>query len=1807
MKKSMKQPPAGDPRAPKTIARRLMAAATAVITAGLGAVIAAPAFADTAPPAGLPATVSSDPLPTAQINGIVWTQAVAKGTVYAGGEFTQARPPGAAPGTNESPRSNLVAYDLNTGALKGWSPSVNGRVLASAVSPDGSRLYIGGGFTTVNGENRYRLAAFDTATGDLISSWTPGTNTVVEAIAATNSTVYIVGQFSNVNGVPRTRAAALSASTGAVLGFDPLLEGGWGARAIVVSPDGSKVVVAGSFTSTNGSTNPGRGMAALNATTGASLPWAVNSVIRNAGNNAAIYDLASDGDSVYGSGYDFGGSKVEDDFEGTFRASWEDGSLVWMEDCHGDSYSVHPFAGAVYKASHVHYCGNIGEFPQLNPWHLNHSIAFDKEPSDRKLTPDIWGYRSFTGQTAGRLLHWYPVWGTGNASGIGQAGWDITSSGKYLLYGGEFTSINGVRQQGLVRFATPDVAPNKQGPHVQGGAYQIGTTSFRPGQARVSWAANYDSDNAELTYQVFRRGRAEPVFETTTNSTFWVRPRMTFTDTGLTPGAAYDYRVRVADPNGNFTTSDWTPVTVASTGTTNPYMDEVLDSAPLHYWPLNETSGRTAADWAEGNDLTLTANATRGELGQVQGAESRSTRFTGSNSFGATASPQSGMDSFTVEAWFQTTSTSGGKIVGFGSSSTGTSQSYDRHIYINGSGRVSFGVYPGSTRTLSSGNGYNDGAWHHVVGTLGPDGMELFVDGVRQGNRTDTTSAEGYNGYWRVGGDSVSSWPNAGANYLAGRIADVAVYDRVLTRSEVDNHWVASGRTSPAPNAPADPYGASVYGLDPVLYWRLGETTGSTAADSGRDQAHGTYVASGSSGIARGEPGALAGVNNPAVRFTSSKSFLGSWNNRQIVVSSRQYSGPSTYAIEGWFKTTSTGGGKIIGFGNSNSNAANASSSYDRHVYMTPAGALKFGTFTDTANVLTAPGTYNDGSWHHVVAQQSAAGMALFIDGVLAASNSVTGAQDYSGYWRVGGDSTWEGDPFWVGTVDEIAIYHGPLTANDVLQHYQMGTSGALNTPPTAEFTTAMSGLTGNFDGSASSDPEGPIAAWEWDFGDGTTGTGKTIAHTYAQPGTYHVTLMVRDASGLTDTATHEVLARGPNVAPTAQFTFTTDFLDVSVDASTSSDSDGEIVGYAWDFGDGSTGTGEQATHSYAEGGTYEITLTVTDDRLATASTRHAVTVKAPNLPPVADIQVSTAADGVTITADGSGSTDPDGTIVSYAWKFGDGATATGEVVEHTYEGAGRFTISLTATDNDGETDTATYEVTIAPPGTEDVIALDRFERTASNSWGAADIGGTWRLSGGNSAFSVADGTGKIALAPSHTRVAELPSANSTEAIVGLVFDSESSPTGGTTALTLTGRQVGSDTYSASVRLEASGIIRLYLTHNNTAVGPSYVLPGAYTAGEKLNLKLSVTGTSPTALAAKVWRVGTSEPGWQLEQTDNTVGMQQAGFLRVKAAVSAAAAAGTTLSVDDIKAITGNEPAPNQPPTAAWTSSTDGLTLNVDGSGSTDPDGTIVSHRWDFGDGATASGVTASHTYSAAGTYSVALTVTDNKGAKHTLSRDVEITALPPQPDPEVVARDTFSRTTSGSWGAADLGGTWTLSGGSAAFSVEGNQGVVSLAPSHTREARLDSVTTTDATVDVTVSSHVASANGTVSVSVLGRRVGNSNYASLIRLEPTGTVRMYIVRDGAALAESVVLSKPYEAGDVLHARLHVTGTSPTTVAASVWYDGQQPPSTWMLQATDSSPALQTAGSTGVKLAASSISTNPLTRIAFDNFTLHSRP
>jgi PKD repeat protein len=155
------------------------------------------------------------------------------------------------------------------------------------------------------------------------------------------------------------------------------------------------------------------------------------------------------------------------------------------------------------------------------------------------------------------------------------------------------------------------------------------------------------------------------------------------------------------------------------------------------------------------------------------------------------------------------------------------------------------------------------------------------------------------------------------------------------------------------------------------------------------------------------------------------------------------------------------------------------------------------------------------------------------------------------------------------------------------------------------------------FNGTASSDPDGSIASYAWNFGDGSTGTGATPSHAYAGVGTYTVTLTVTDNGGLSNSATTTAsisTSSGPQppvARPGGPYSGTVN-ASVSFDGSASTDADGHIVSYDWNFGNGGTASGAQAMHAYAAAGTYTVTLTVTDDAGLKATATATVTIAAP-------------------------------------------------------------------------------------------------------------------------------------------------------------------------------------------------------------------------------------------------------------------------------------------------------------------------------------------------------------------------------------------------------------------------------------------------------------------------------------------------------------------------------------------------------------------------------------------------------------------
>ncbi|MCK6629742.1 MAG: PKD domain-containing protein [Anaerolineae bacterium] len=227
--------------------------------------------------------------------------------------------------------------------------------------------------------------------------------------------------------------------------------------------------------------------------------------------------------------------------------------------------------------------------------------------------------------------------------------------------------------------------------------------------------------------------------------------------------------------------------------------------------------------------------------------------------------------------------------------------------------------------------------------------------------------------------------------------------------------------------------------------------------------------------------------------------------------------------------------------------------------------------------------------------------------------------------------------------------------------------------------------------------------SYRWEFGDGATANGPTVSHSYAGAGSYTARLVVTDKDGAQAAATAVVQISAANQAPVAVISGPTGGLvgqTLDFSGAASRDTDGSLTAYDWNFGDGATASGVNVSHSYGQAGTYEVSLTVTDNGGLTGRSTVTVQVQADNQqPPLAVIEApATGLVGEVIRFDGRDSSDEDGRIVSHAWDFGDGTSSEGRWVEHTYNTPGTYQIVLTVTDDDGLTAQATQTVLIDEP-----------------------------------------------------------------------------------------------------------------------------------------------------------------------------------------------------------------------------------------------------------------------------------------------------------------------------------------------------------------------------------------------------------------------------------------------------------------------------------------------------------------------------
>jgi len=596
-------------------------------------------------------------------------------------------------------------------------------------------------------------------------------------------------------------------------------------------------------------------------------------------------------------------------------------------------------------------------------------------------------------------------------------------------------------------------------------------------------------------------------------------------------------------------------------------------------------------------------------------------------------------------------------------------------------------------------------------------------------------------------------------------------------------------------------------------------------------------------------------------------------------------------------------------------------------------------------------------------------------DGAVADTSSewqeatVTVVDESAGTYRATVDTSQFAD----GTMNlEVAVVDagGNAMSTAAYDAYRVGASTG-DESPSASFSTNLSSITVGdaveFDAAGSSDDDG-IAGYDWAFGDGTTATGQTVSHAYDAPGEYTVTLTVTDTAGQTDTDT-ATLTVEDRTAPSATLTAnrTTAGIDdpVGFDAADSSDNHA-IAEYRWDFdGDGTvdrTTTAATVDYAYGTAGTYDATVTVVDESGNTDTASVSVTVEDQTAPTADVVANATSVEtGEVVAFDGSGSTDNVG-VTSYEWAFGDGTTATGEQVTHSFSAEGSYTVTLTVTDGAGNSDTAsvTVDVSADSPPTADVsasataVAID--ESVGFDASGSSDDDAIssyeWHFGDGTT------GTGET------------------------VTHAYESPGEYTVTLRVTDTAGQTDTATTTITIEDRTAPSAALTANRTTVG--------------------IDGSVGFDASDSTDNVGIVEYRWDFDgdgvvdrtTTDDTTARGFGTPGTYATTVTVVDEAGNTDSAS-VSVTVEDQTAPTAEATVNTTSVEIGETVAFDGSGSTDNRG-IASYEWAFGEGSAATGEQVTHTYASVGTYTVTLTVTDDAGNADTATVTVDVSADSP-------------------------------------------------------------------------------------------------------------------------------------------------------------------------------------------------------------------
>ena len=973
-------------------------------------------------------------------------------------------------------------------------------------------------------------------------------------------------------------------------------------------------------------------------------------------------------------------------------------------------------------------------------------------------------------------------------------------------------------------------------------------------------------------------------------------------------------------------------------------------------------------------------------------------------------------------------------------------------------------------------------------------------------------------------------------------------------------------------------YAAAVVDSGPLVYYRLG--AGNTVTDS-------MGTANGSAAGLTNTSGAIVGDGDQA------STFAGSSTSR--VGSSSTFAAPDSLSYELWFKTNTTTGGELVGLGSA---ASGNSGTYDRAVYMSNNGRLSFASYFGVWRTMQTTSAFNDNAWHHLVMAQGLDGSTMYVDGKTVASSRAIryGRRGFNARVRIGGDvtSAFPNAPssqWFKGSIDDVAVYPYGLTKAQALAHRDLGVGA---TAPVASFSSNVSGMTAQFNAGASTVSTGrTIAGYTWDFGDGRTGTGVSPSHSYATAGTYDVTLTVTDSAGSTGSVTNPVLVHLP---PTANFTHTESGLDSTFDPSSSTATGGATIsGYLWDFGDGTTSTQATPVHTFPTSGTYDVSLTVTDNEGASSSpVVKSVKVKAFDAfaADAFERNVSTGWGAADVGGDWTGTTGL--SVGAGVGTMSVPASVTRSTTLPVSVGDATTTFSV-AVDKALAGGTAQVNYALHKSAAGDYRVKLRYLNTGEVSvWLTKVVGSTQTLL---TDAGTVPGFRQTAGAALNVKVEAATSTGRTT-LRTKVWPSEDPEPAAWAASTSDSESALQDAGIIALAAYANGSVSnepLAFSFDDLDISGKAVPHAAPVAnfthsenGLTSSFDSSSTSTSDNAtIASYSWDFGDGASSTQASPSHKYAA---AGTYQVSLVVTDSKG---SQSAPVAKSVTVTHADPN----ASFQMTTSDLGVTTDASGSSASDGASLSYAWNWGDGTGAdSGQKASHTYKQPGTYTVRLTVTDSLGATATVTKQASVAAG------NVLASDGFGRTVGTGWGNADVGGEWS---GNTGFSVSGGAGQVSVPAGVTRAALLP-VSVGDATTTFTISTDKAIAAGNANVNYILHHNSDGDYRLKLRYLNTGQVTVWLTRkvgssetllaDGGAVGGFT-----QTAGATLNVKVDASTTGgSTTLRTKVWPTGSAEPTAWLATATDSTAGIQGPGTLGFTAYANGSVSNAPIGFTFDD-------